>query len=54
MDSKYLKPYNQRLIKILDRAIRNAKIFNLTTEEMENLVSELQSQGLNLFELLLD
>jgi hypothetical protein len=53
MDSKYLKPYNQRLIRVLEPAIKNARCFNLATEELEKLVDDLKTQELNLFELLI-
>jgi hypothetical protein len=54
MDMKFMKPYNQRLIPVLKRAIENAKVFNLATDELEKTVSDLQTQELNLFELLIN
>lgn len=52
--SKTFRPYNWTLIPILERAITNARLFNLTTREMELMVSALRTQELNLFELPLD
>jgi hypothetical protein len=54
MDIKYLKPFNQKLIKVLQTAVSNARIFSLSTTELDKMIADLQSQDLSLYEIPLD
>lgn len=56
MDMKCLKPYNQRLIALLQRALTpgSDRDYHQTISELNKMIADLKSQNLNLFELVLE
>lgn len=48
------KPYNQRLIPVLERAVKNLKAVNMDASALETLIKALWQQDVNLFELSLE